>query len=260
LLTAFACLALIACLLPGAGFAQSAGDAAPAFDPPFARIIFVGETVRLAVRDVPDGASLAWRSSDETVATVDETGLVEGVSSGRAVIECDISTGDQTRTIRKIIYARETPMNPAEVKVNEDGFDAAGRMVAMFGSPVVDGKVDDVWEKAIPVRHRIVAGETDTEAVFRVLWDDRALYVLAEVKDSRLSVEADAPYMQDSVEIFLDENNDKTVSYGPDDLHFRVNYENVRSIDNGDGDRFFTAVAKTGDGYIIEARVALSSP
>jgi enterochelin esterase-like enzyme len=66
--------------------------------------------------------------------------------------------------------------------------------------------------------------------------------------------------MQDSVEIFLDEKNDKTVSYGPDDLHFRVNYENVQSIDNGDGDRFFTAAVRTDGGYVIEARVALAEP
>ena len=46
-----------------------------------------------------------------------------------------------------------------------------------------------------------------------------------------------APYQEyekDSIEIFLDENNDKTSSYGSDDLQFRVNYANEQSLGNGD--------------------------
>jgi len=265
ILAAVTWLILAACFVPGTGVAASGdvppGDAPPAIDPPFASVIAVGETVQLAVRHAPNGAALRWRSSDESVATVDGSGQVKGASTGHAIIECDIAFNGRTITLRKTIEVMgRDPMVPAEVKVNDQGFDSKGRMVALFGSPVVDGRIDPVWEKAIPVRHRIVSGETDTEAVFRVLWDDRALYVLALVKDGRLSAEADAPYMQDSVEIFLDENNDKSVSYGPDDLHFRVNFENVRTIDNGDGNRFFTAAAKTDEGYLIEARVALSSP
>jgi|BioPla2DNA2_1021312.scaffolds.fasta_scaffold00139_36 enterochelin esterase-like enzyme len=65
--------------------------------------------------------------------------------------------------------------------------------------------------------------------------------------------------MQDSVEIFLDENNDKTQEYGVDDLHFRVNYMNSRSIDNGDPERFYTSAREVSGGYIVEARVALKS-
>jgi len=257
-------LAFAMLLAPWASFAASEDGGRPSFDPPFSKLMAEGETVQLKIKNAPEGAAFTWRSSNENVATVDDNGKVTAVSAGRAIIECDISFDGNTTTIRKAVYVRratmDTGLDSGEVTVNEKGFDPAGRMVALFGSPVVDGKIDPVWEKAIPVRHQIVAGETDTDAVFRVLWDDRALYVLAEVKDKRLSVEADAPYMQDSVEIFLDEKNDKTVSYGPDDLHFRVNYENVQSIDNGDGDRFFTAAVRTDGGYVIEARVALAEP
>lgn len=136
-------------------------------------------------------------------------------------------------------------------------FDAQGRIVAAFGSPVIDGKVDPIWNKARMFRARHRSGTTNATATFRAMWDDRALYILASVKDSRLSVQSGTPYMQDSLEIFLDEHNDKSREYGADDLQFRVNVENVRSVDKGDASRFYTAVSKTEDGYIVEARIAL---
>lgn len=136
------------------------------------------------------------------------------------------------------------------------GLDHRGRMVAEFGSPVIDGQIDQVWNKARAVKAQIVSGDIETTATFRALWDDRALYILAEVKDSNLSVQSGTPYMQDSVEIFLDENNDKSVEYGPDDVHLRINYDNVQSVDKGDASRFYSAARKADDGYVIEARIA----
>ena len=151
---------------------------------------------------------------------------------------------------------REAAMTPiSTTALNE--VNAPRRIAAYFGSPVIDGKIDPVWEKVPAYRAPHRSGDTRASATFRVLWDDRALYVLAEVKDSHLSVQSGTPYMQDSFEIFLDEENDKTQEYGVDDLQFRVNVENVQSVDKGDGSRFYTAVSKTEDGYIVEARVAL---
>lgn len=255
---------LIAAIVgPGAGSALAETDGKPAFDSPFARVLPVGQTLALKVTNLPSGAQLVWSSSDETVASVDENGRVKALSPGNATIVLDVTVNGETSTLTKKIYVREAnraaSAEPVEVTIGEDGFDAEGRMVAAFGSPVVDGHIDPVWEKATPVTHQFVMGETETTATFRALWDDRALYVLAEVKDANLSVESGTPYMQDSLEIFLDENNDKTVEYGPDDMHLRVNYENAQSADNGDPGRFYTAARVTEDGYIIEARVALTA-
>jgi enterochelin esterase-like enzyme len=74
-----------------------------------------------------------------------------------------------------------------------------------------------------------------------------------------MSVQSGTPYMQDSFEIFLDESNDKTQEYGVDDLHFRVNYENLHSVDTGDSERFYSITKKEADGYVVEARVALKA-
>jgi len=146
---------------------------------------------------------------------------------------------------------------PAKPPAGGNGLDARGRMVAEYGSPVIDGRIDPVWDKAKPVKAQHVSGQTSVSATFRALWDDRAIYILAEVKDNDLSVQSGTPYMQDSVEIFLDENNDKTKEYGADDVHVRVNFENVQTVDKGNAARFYTATSKTKDGYIVEARLAL---
>jgi|GEM_PF-181184 len=141
----------------------------------------------------------------------------------------------------------------------DNGLDSEGRMVSNFGSPVVDGIVDDIWNDAQVVTPQCVVGEVYASATFKSLWDDNALYLLAEVKDSNLSVQSENPYMQDSLEIFLDENNDKTVEYGIDDMHLRVNYENYQTLDVGNAERFYSKAVKKDDGYLIEARIELKS-
>lgn len=156
---------------------------------------------------------------------------------------------------------KEAPMKTdrGNISVGTNGFDSNGRMVAHFGSPVIDGKVDPIWNKAHKVSPKHVSANIDTSATFKALWDDRALYILAEVRDKNLSVQSGTPHMQDSVEVFLDENNDKTTDYGAEDLHIRVNYENALSVDNGDPNLYYTAAKKVKDGYVIETRIALKT-
>jgi len=139
------------------------------------------------------------------------------------------------------------------------GLNKEGRMVAVFGSPVIDGELDEIWNSAPAVTPRYISGNTFTTASFKALWDDYALYILAEVKDKELSAQSDNPPNQDSLEIFLDENNDKDHDYGVDDLHYRVNFQNKQTIDIGDPERFYSCTKQTEDGYIIEARIALKN-
>ncbi len=162
-------------------------------------------------------------------------------------------------TTNKVNMRHVSTLEPGKVAVDTKGFDAIGRMVAYYGSPVIDGQVDEVWSKAQVVIPHYISGITDISATFKALWDDNALYILAEVKDHELSVQSDNPPNQDSLEIFLDENNDKSQDYGVDDLHFRVNYENIQSVDIGNAERFYTCTSKTENGYIIEARIALKA-
>lgn len=60
----------------------------------------------------------------------------------------------------------------------------------------------------------------------KALWDDQNLYVLIQVSDAQLDKSNKNAWEQDSVEIFLDENNGKTTFYQADDGQFRINFAN----------------------------------
>ena len=70
-------------------------------------------------------------------------------------------------------------------------------------------------------------------AVAQAAWDEKNLYVLVTVTDPWLDASAVNTYEQDSVEIFVDESNNRSVTYDEDDHHYRVNFEGDVSIDNG---------------------------
>ncbi len=120
--------------------------------------------------------------------------------------------------------------------------------VAHWGSPMVDAEMDECWADT-PV-YTLKGGNTSAEV--RMLWDDRALYVLAVVTDPKLDNSAAATYQQDSVEVFLDERGDRSTWYQTDDMHARVSFTNHRSIDSGSEARWYTAVRQTETGYIAE--------
>ena len=118
----------------------------------------------------------------------------------------------------------------------------------------IDGEADSEWDKAVAIPLTINLGAKVT-ADAKVLWDDENLYVYATVKDPELNKESGEAYQQDSLEVFIDENNAKTESYDDDDKQYRINYENEHSF-NGkkcleDNVQSFAKV--TGDGYVIEA-------
>ncbi|WDH99427.1 sugar-binding protein [Paenibacillus urinalis] len=227
------------------------------------KVMYVGETYTVKMGDKQSGVSYQWSSDRSAVASVDQNGVVTAISPGSATITCLITnngktTVQQTKIVVNNASKKPSP-EPGKVTVDENGFDSNGRMVAYFGSPVIDGNKDKVWSRAQAITPKHVSDNLDTSAEFKALWDDHALYILAEVKDKDLSVQSETPYMQDSVEVFLDEYNNKTQEYGTDDLHYRVNYENVQSIDNGNREQIYSSAKKVEGGYVVETRIALRS-
>ena len=118
----------------------------------------------------------------------------------------------------------------------------------------VDGTEEDAWKNAVSIPLQIALG-AKTNATAKALWDDENLYVLVNVENSVLnSASADA-YKQDSVEVFIDENNGKTDSYEADDKQYRINYKNEQSF-NGEkckAENVSSAAKETEKGYVIEA-------
>lgn len=264
-----AVVSLVFTYFPGSKSQVSAANAAskgklkPAFSHSRSIELEVGDSYTFEIMNKQSGASYQWYSNKQAVATVDQNGVVRALAPGNSTITCKITKGKQTHMLTAKVFVKDGSKKPSpdstKVPVDKNGFDSQGRMVAYFGSPVMDGTIDKAWDNAPKVSPKFISSNLDTSAVFRALWDDNALYILAEVKDKDLSVKSGTPYMQDSLELFLDENNDKTQEYGVDDLHFRVNYENSQSVDNGNIERFYTSTSKVKDGYVIEARIALKA-
>ena len=65
--------------------------------------VFVGEQITLKVNNT-DNSTVTWTSSDTTVATVTQNGIVTGVSKGEATIT--VSNGNQTSTCKITVIAK----------------------------------------------------------------------------------------------------------------------------------------------------------
>ncbi len=138
---------------------------------------------------------------------------------------------------------------------------------ALFGTPKIDGEIDDAWKAATSVDvKKIVKSETSmTESEVatgsvKLMWDKDNLYALWQVKDSKLSAKSDNAYEQDSIELFVDELHERAGTYQKDDAQYRVSYEGKLS-GAGDGYReenLKAAVKKIEGGYLIEMSVKLS--
>ena len=113
---------------------------------------------------------------------------------------------------------------------SQDQLDKAKKGIAV--APKVDAKIDEIWKTCPkylvnqPIADLLEIDSKDmATATVRLLWDDRYLYALWVVKDSELSADAGDDWAQDSVELFLDQQQDQSTSYENDDAQYRVNFE-----------------------------------
>ncbi|MFZ6031618.1 MAG: endo-1,4-beta-xylanase [Chloroflexota bacterium] len=114
--------------------------------------------------------------------------------------------------------------------------DAVKTTDALPGMPVVDGIEDAVWAEAEEISTDIwvldtISG-TGSTAKAKTLWDgSNHLYVYTVVSDTLLSDASANAYEQDSIEVFLDQNNAKTEEYeASGDGQYRINFKNQYSF------------------------------
>jgi endo-1,4-beta-xylanase len=149
----------------------------------------------------------------------------------------------------------------SEVKEKPKKVEKVNEETIYFGTPAVDGVKDSKYDagKALLVEKFIMGTDEEknlgqgASAKVWVLWDENALYVFAEVTDPTLSARSNLDYMQDSIEIFIDENNNKTPSYQEDDGQFRINYKNKPSASATNVEGFKSCAKITDKGYLVEA-------
>lgn len=123
-----------------------------------------------------------------------------------------------------------------------------------YGTISVDADADAAWGNAVNIPLTINKG-SEASANAKVLWDDDNLYVYATVKDAVLDKTGAQTHEQDSLEVFIDEDNGKTASYGEDDKQYRINYNNEQSF-NGKKCLAENVKSKTKTiegGYVVEA-------
>ena len=166
-----------------------------------------------------------------------------------------------------VIFTAELQAKPSYYAViNPDKYmaenEAPGLIVtkqaaAAYGKPVVDGTVDSIWSQAEELAVDRLSGAWNyASGKAKVLWDDKNLYVLVEVGDTLLNKDNTNPWEQDSVEVFIDENNGKTTSYEDDDGQYRVNYENEKSFNPASiAEGFESATKVTGTNYTVEMKI-----
>ncbi|PWC07666.1 endo-1,4-beta-xylanase [Mycetocola zhujimingii] len=135
-------------------------------------------------------------------------------------------------------------------------------VVETDAAPTIDGTVDDSWSSAGTVETlKQVEGTAGASAVFSTLWRDNTLYLLAEVTDPTVDVSGSDPWIQDSVEIYVDPGNLKNGSYRYDDTQIRISADNAVSFGTGDEafqrNRVTSATTRTDTGYRVEVAVSL---
>ncbi len=135
--------------------------------------------------------------------------------------------------------------------------------------PVIDGNINEFTN----ANSITITNPDKTRGTFRFLWDSRALYVAAEVADTRLNAdlshqEDSSLYSDDSIELFVDTLNNGGASLQSDDYKFYVNINNIHSDSQASGmgwdSGMGSAVIVTGtvnnnadadSGYVIEAMI-----
>lgn len=133
----------------------------------------------------------------------------------------------------------------------------ASRYNAKYGTPVIDGAADDVWNDTPTMQiSRYQLAWQGANGTAKALWDDKNLYVLIHVSDAQLDKASANAWEEDSAEVFLDENNAKTSFYQEDDGQYRVNFENAASFNPAAiAEGFESSVKLSGTNYTIEMKI-----
>lgn len=198
------------------------------------------KSVEVAVKDMEK-----VEGGYEAVLTVDGAYKV-----GEAKLDIVVSVGEEKIAFNDIKY-KHAESDEFFANANFRPFATVAK-----GTVDIDGEFDDVWNQGTTVPLTINLG-ANVKAEAKLLWDENYLYVMADVLDPVLNKDHTDAYQQDSLEVFIDENNKKSDSYQEDDKQYRINYENEHSF-NGtkcveENIKSVAVVPKNGGGYGIEA-------
>ncbi|GHV87855.1 hypothetical protein AGMMS50267_02150 [Spirochaetia bacterium] len=123
---------------------------------------------------------------------------------------------------------------------------------AWYGTPAAA-----LWNTipAIPIDQYLMAWQ-GASGTAKVLWDEQNLYVLVEVRGAELNKTSRNAHEQDSVEVFVDENNSKTTWFENGDGQYRVNFDNEATFNQTTIAEGFTSAATVSEkSYTVEMKI-----
>ena len=101
---------------------------------------------------------------------------------------------------------------------------AAAQAVDMeigFGTPVIDGQVDDIWADASVASFVPLDDPANGSGSWMALYDSENLYVLVDITDDSLQNDSADSWLDDSVEVYFDGGNTKlSTALAGDDHQF----------------------------------------
>lgn len=106
-----------------------------------AETLHTGDTVTLEATVTPDNAtnkSVTWSSSNLSVATVDDDGMVTAVSAGTATITAKTVDGNRTATCTITVEMTTTDING--IKITIQPRTTAGTLLEAFGATKIESK------------------------------------------------------------------------------------------------------------------------
>ncbi|MBQ6661565.1 MAG: hypothetical protein IJM57_09135 [Lachnospiraceae bacterium] len=121
----------------------------------------------------------------------------------------------------------------------------------------VDGMKDNLWNVCEPFEiGRRVFGNSGASGSFCVYADKSKIYLWIEVTDLTPHTAGEVPTRKDGVEIFLNEDGQKSGAYGVGDAHYRISRDGALEVGSG-GNRSAIEynVVATETGYVVEASV-----
>jgi hypothetical protein len=104
-----------------------------------------------------------------------------------------------------------------------------------------------------PVDKPVAGNRFDSDARFQVVHNGSVFYAAVHVKDDKVLPDADNPLAGDSVEIFLDINNDREKIYNADDRHAIITADG--KVSGAPGPKTGAGAMRTDDGYFVWVRM-----
>lgn len=130
---------------------------------------------------------------------------------------------------------------------------------AAYGTPVIDGKIDEVWNTTNAyVVENCTLEFKEYKGYIKVLWDENYIYVLSKVYSSQYDKSSSEPYKHDSVDVYIDENMNGSTGYLTDDYQVRSDFEGEVTGNNyPDFTKVKTGTEKFDGGFIVEMAIPL---